>query len=229
MDRFAEQFHQDPDHVEWVRHVLVFDNATVHTAKEEDALSVVKLNVNPGGKQPKMKDGWYHNEDGHKVMQRMQFQDGSPKGMRQILEERGYITQGMREKDLQNALSKEPDFEEDKKHTILRDAVYRKNEYAVVMYSPKYHCELNPKEMHWNSGKKKYRNQQDFSNVKKPNQIIKQIHECLDAVPIKEIKNYIDKSILYSEAYRGGATTSDILQRVQRLKSARKVKRKIYT
>ena len=212
-----------------MRPVLIFDNATVHTAKEKDALSVVYLNVGPGGVQPKMKDGWYHDEDGHKIVQKMQFDNDQPKGMRQILEERGYRTRGMKKKDLQKALSQEPDFEADKRHTILRDAVNRKNKYAVVMYSPKYHCDLNPKEMHWNSGKKRYGNQQDFNNTKKPQQIIKQIHNCLDAIPIEEIENHIHKSILYCEAYRGGATTKDVLQRVEQLKSVWQRKRKTYS
>ena len=36
--------------------VEVFDQSSCHKAMASDALDVLKMNVNPGGKQPKMRD-----------------------------------------------------------------------------------------------------------------------------------------------------------------------------
>ncbi len=56
------------------------------------ALQVNELNVKPGGKQPKMRDS---------IVQPMNFNDGTPKGMKKILEERGVNT---KKEDMQAVL-----------------------------------------------------------------------------------------------------------------------------
>ena len=56
----------------------------------DDALGVSKMNVNPGGKQQVMRDGWWGGKP-----QKMNYSPGIPKGMRVILEERGVNTRGM--------------------------------------------------------------------------------------------------------------------------------------
>ena len=38
------------------RHCWIFDHSSCHAARSEDALDVSKMNMNPGGKQPKMRD-----------------------------------------------------------------------------------------------------------------------------------------------------------------------------
>jgi hypothetical protein len=52
------------------------------------------MNLNPGGAKPKMQDGWFmHN--GQRIFQPMVFPQnhpkhpGKPKGMKQVLTERG--------------------------------------------------------------------------------------------------------------------------------------------
>ena len=49
----------------------------------DDALDVSKMNVNPGGKQRVMHDGWWGGKP-----QSMNFSLGVPKGMRRVLEKR---------------------------------------------------------------------------------------------------------------------------------------------
>ena len=39
--------------------VWVFDHSSCHFSMPEDALFVPRMNVNPGGKQPVMRDGWW--------------------------------------------------------------------------------------------------------------------------------------------------------------------------
>ena len=58
-----------------------------------DALIASRMNMNPGGKQPTMRNGWYVNEYGNKIEQSMIFPDNhqlkrQPKGIKQVLKER---------------------------------------------------------------------------------------------------------------------------------------------
>ena len=51
------------------------------------------MNLDPGGAQPKMCDGWFFNEYGERCIQSMIFPDnhqlkGQPKGIKQVLKER---------------------------------------------------------------------------------------------------------------------------------------------
>ena len=58
----------------------------------DDALVVSRMNVNPGGKQPTMRDGWWGGKP-----QPMSFDLGKiPKGMRRVLEEREVDISGMK-------------------------------------------------------------------------------------------------------------------------------------
>jgi len=66
------------------RLVWIFDHSSCHSAMPDDALDVNKMNVNPGGKQRVMRDGWWAGKP-----QKMNYSLGVPKGMRAVLEERG--------------------------------------------------------------------------------------------------------------------------------------------
>ncbi len=52
----------------------------------EDSLDASKMNVKPGGKQPKMHDTYWGG-----TVQKMTFTIGIPKGMKQVLESEGYV------------------------------------------------------------------------------------------------------------------------------------------
>ena len=76
------------------------DNSQGHCAYPDDALLVSRMNLNPGGKQACLRDGWYiHN--GHKIVQPMVFPTNhpsypnAPKGMKYVLMERGLWRAGM--------------------------------------------------------------------------------------------------------------------------------------
>ena len=64
-------------------HVWVFNHSSCHEAMADDALDANKMNVNPGGKQRKMRDTVWKGK-----VQTMCFQIGLPKGMRRVLQER---------------------------------------------------------------------------------------------------------------------------------------------
>jgi hypothetical protein len=56
--------------------VFLFDNSKCHGIMAPDALVANLMNVNPGGAQPKMRDGWYVNAAGERVAQNMCFAVG---------------------------------------------------------------------------------------------------------------------------------------------------------
>ena len=112
----------------------------------EDSLDVSKMNVNPGGKQRVMRDGYW---DG-KVF-KMNFAIGVPKGLRVILQERGVDTTNMNADQMREVLKQHPDFR-DEKCRIERLLVEEHNHIAYFL--PKYHCELNPIERVWAQAKR---------------------------------------------------------------------------
>jgi hypothetical protein len=90
------------------------DNSQGHSAYSEDALLTTRMNVNPGGKQGQLRDGWFvphHSHcgttanstaaNGTKVSQLMiypadhpDFPD-QPKGIKNVLLERGFDVQNL--------------------------------------------------------------------------------------------------------------------------------------
>ena len=106
--------------------LFLFDNSKCHGIMASDSLDSRAMNLNPGGKQPKMRKGWYM-KDGVRVEQSMVFEDtdivqfsfsinvdgkkysfkqgdavkgtvlvGQPKGMRHALWERGLWTDSLK-------------------------------------------------------------------------------------------------------------------------------------
>ncbi|CAJ0768500.1 20269_t:CDS:2, partial [Entrophospora sp. SA101] len=65
--------------------LFAFDNSTNHGSYKPDALVASRVNLNPGGKQPKMKDTVFEPNN---IFQSMVFEDGIPKGMKQVLVEK---------------------------------------------------------------------------------------------------------------------------------------------
>ncbi|KIO33525.1 hypothetical protein M407DRAFT_17777 [Tulasnella calospora MUT 4182] len=88
------------------RYVFIFDNSSAHNSLAKDALTVMKMNVNPGSKQAHMHDPVIPANNLHGFggqPQSMQFPNelpsthkyakysGQPKGMWVILEEQGLV------------------------------------------------------------------------------------------------------------------------------------------
>jgi len=77
------------------------DNSQGHSAYPDNALLVSKMNLNPGGKQARLRDGWFIC-DGQKITQPMVFPvdhpsyPDTPKGMKVVLQERGLWRDKMR-------------------------------------------------------------------------------------------------------------------------------------
>lgn len=112
----------------------------------DDALDVSKMNVKPGGKQRVMRNGWWAGK-----VQKMMDAHGIPKGMKQVLHERGVDTRKMVAEEMREVLGNFPDFKYEKSR-IERLLI---DKYGHIVYMlPKYHCELNPIERVWAQSKR---------------------------------------------------------------------------
>ena len=99
--------------------LFLFDNAPSHKKVADDALNVDKMNVHPGGMQPKMRSTTWEGRT-----QTMVYRDGTPKGMKAVLEERGVDTRNMKAPDMREKLKSNPDFQN--ATTLLEDLIHRK-------------------------------------------------------------------------------------------------------
>ena len=57
-----------------------------------------------------MRDGYYVNAHGEKVVQKMVNENDEPKGMKAVLEERGFDTSNLNRETMRELLSAQPDF-----------------------------------------------------------------------------------------------------------------------
>lgn len=154
--------------------LFLFDNATSHCAYANDALRANKMNKGWGGEQPHMRDGFYYTQSGRRIVQKMSYGRGrriarclwgQPKGMEIILKERGLWPRGglyldctqrasipkeQRKHSGDNCcarrlMSQQPDFLAQKGR--VQEVVEAKGH--LVLFYPKFHCELNWIEYFW--------------------------------------------------------------------------------
>ena len=92
----------------------VFDQSGCHMAFDDDSLNVNRMNAGPGGSVPCMHDTTYDGKI--TCMTKQVRKDGClvriPRGMRDVLEQRGRYTKGMKLADMRKELGSHPDFEE---------------------------------------------------------------------------------------------------------------------
>ena len=152
----------------------LFDNATNHSAFGDDALVAARVQLAPGGKQPWMKDGQFGNPPQRQAMNFQEdhpFFPGQPKGAKVILQEPGLWREGLRLACAAKAecnvgsscrarsiLAAQPDF------AGQRSAIeeYLVSKGQLVLYFPKFHCELNWIEMFWGACKRHARDKCTF-------------------------------------------------------------------
>lgn len=106
------------------------------------------MNVRPGGKQPVMRDTIWND-----CVQKMSLPDGTPKGLKRVMQERGVDCSGLNADKMREILSKHKDFMEQK--TILQETVEKRGN--ICLFFPKFHYELNPIECNWCHSKKEPR------------------------------------------------------------------------
>lgn len=198
------------------RLVWLFDHSSCHAAMPEDALDIHKMNVNPGGKQRVMRDGFWNGKP-----QTMNFSLGIPKGLRRVLEERGIDTKNMAADEMRKVLGSHPDFKNEKS-SIERFLVEDKGHITYML--PKFHCELNPIERVWAQAKRYTRAYCKYSIVS----LRKTVVPALESVSHDSIQNHFRKVRHYLFAYLEGLPGgSDLEKLVKKYKKAIKSHRRI--
>ena len=110
----------------------IFDHSSCHGAYAEDALNAHKMNAKPGGKQPAMRYTVWNGK-----VQKIMYNIGVPKGLIQVLKERGRYRHGMKLDEMRAEIRTHKDFKEEK----------TKIKGYISIFLPKCHCELNPIEV----------------------------------------------------------------------------------
>jgi len=88
-----------------VQGTFCLDHSNCHGTFADNALDASKMNLKPGGKQPRMHDTIWNGK-----VQKMVFEDGTPKGHRIILIERGVNVTKMKLDDMRALISMHADF-----------------------------------------------------------------------------------------------------------------------
>ena len=137
----------------------MFDNSGNHHKKSPDGLFAWDRNISDGGKMTKQQDGWWIDDNGVRRVQSMVFPDGTVKGLRTILTERGNWGYTRRIDAARATLAAYPDFTEQGEwlHETVTNAGHS------IDYYPKFHCELNYIEMVWAFCKQQLRRRCTYS------------------------------------------------------------------
>ena len=188
------------------------DNSQGHAAYGSDALLVSQMNMNPGGKQALMKNGWFIR-DGEQVVQTMVFPNDHPefpgqaKGMKQVLFERGYTqrlrmvckkgcTDGALQCCAKKILEHEPDFKSQK--SLVQEVIEAAGHLCIFL--PKFHCELNFIEFFWGAMKKWLRDHCNYTfETLKANLLL-----AMDSVKLTTIRLWEHRMVHWMAAYSSG-------------------------
>ncbi|KAG1809072.1 uncharacterized protein BJ212DRAFT_1484568 [Suillus subaureus] len=137
--------------------LFLINNSQGHSAYADDVLLILCMNVNLGGKQAQMKDGWFIDAGGQKVIQPMMFPSdhhdhpNELKGIKAVLQEcsllqgrhRGRCQSKCPDKAMnccfKQILKLQPDFVEQK--PLVQDVIEAAGHLCIFL--PKYHCKLN--------------------------------------------------------------------------------------
>jgi hypothetical protein len=215
--------------------LFMFDNSSNHGAFLPDALVANRMNKGPGGKQPKMrKTFWGPNN----VEQLLVWPDdhpdpklrGQPKGIEQVLRERGLWKKMnlkcklcmAKEKDdsrvdccAVRVMSLQPDFLAQKPGLV--EVI--ENAGHLCIFLPKFHCELNYIEMYWGAVKRFTREHCNYSWDELPDMV----DLALDTVSLETIRRFARKSFRYMNLYRANVTGKLAEYACKKFKSHRRV------
>jgi hypothetical protein len=206
--------------------LFIFDNSSNHAALPEDARVASRMNLNAGGGNvPIMRNGWFIDRNGNRVVQEMFYLDDSdpdnivavPKGIKMILKERNLWPRGRfnlscklvaDHKDdgsccARKLMSIQPDFLEN--NTKLADCAEtfsnsRDDLEVLIDFLPKFHCELNPIELCWSESKRHVRKECDytFEGLKE------HVPKSFEHIDILHIRKYYRMIYRYMDLYSAG-------------------------
>ena len=208
--------------------LLMVDNSQGHSAYAKDALLTSRMNMNPGGKQACLRDGWFMCH-GVKVSHQMIFPKNHPefpdmpKGIKHVLMEQGLWKDGlhMRCKDTctsdnccaKQILDNQPDFKA--QQSLIQEVVESAGHMCIFL--PKFHCELNFIEYFWGASKWYLRENCDYSFTTLQDNMPK----ALASVGVDSIWKWEHQMKRWMEAYRTGLGARDAQFQVQAFSSRR--------
>ena len=109
----------------------------------------------------------------------------------------------------------QPDFQAQK--GIIQEEIERRGH--MVIFYPKFHCELNFIEMYWGAAKRHTRENCDYTW----NGLLTTVPLALNSIPISSIRKYACRSFRYMDAYRKGLTLNAAEYAVKKYRSHRKI------
>ena len=120
------------------------------------------------------------------------YNDGVPKGMKQILMECGINTERMRAEDMRTVPTMKISL------TVVEHFLCSRGH--TVLFIPKFHCELNPIERVWGQAKVYTRMYTNFTLPR----LRANVHPALDSVSTDLIRKYFRRVVEYERAYLEG-------------------------
>ena len=215
--------------------VFLVDHSPIHKARPEDSLNVDHMNLGVGGKQPKMRNGYYFMDlggDSIKIEQSMVFEEdhekaGEPKGLKVVCAERfgDDFVKGKTKKQLQIQLGREDDFKEQK--TVIAEAVEPYG--GEVIFGVKFHPELSAIECCYRS-LTKYLRENNVIGCSKG--YLKRYELGLQTITVEMVRKYFASANRFLEAYQQEGCDGDNvkvyereLKKIELLKNPQKVHR----
>ena len=207
------------------------DNSQGHSAYSKDALLSSRMNLHPGGKQARMRDGWF-TQNSQKAVQPMifpmdhpEFPD-HPKGIKRVLQERGLWMDGLKMKcrDVcvgsvnccaKQLLGAQPDFQEQR--SLVQEVIEAAGHLCIFL--PKFHCELNFIEYFWGAMKKFLRDRCDYTFAT----LQENLPMALKSVSVETVRKWEHRMWRWLEAYSDGLAAREAQLHVQKF-SSRKYK-----
>ena len=193
--------------------LFTFDQSTNHAAFSKDALRATSMNMKPGGKQEVLRPGRFADGSEQPMVFRLDHPlAGQPKGLKQVLEERGFDVEGLKRKCgnkevdttrgpmstccALHCMASQPDFRAQK--SILEETILQAGH--ICLFLPKYHCELNPIESYWGASKRYARANCDYSFTG----LEKCVPKSLESVSLSCIRKFFRRCTHFIEAYNAG-------------------------
>lgn len=201
----------------------IFDQSGCHMAFPDDALNPNNMNAKPRGKQPLMHDTTYK---GKHISMSMTVRTSTgetvkiPRGMIDVLKQRGCYHPKMKVEDMRKELSTHSDFvnEKNKLERFLHSCGH------ACLFIPKFHCEMNPIERCWAQAKRYTRAYCSYNIVG----LRRNVSPGLDSVSVNNIQNYFRRARNYMYGYllghKAGIQLEDLIKKYSKeFKSHRRV------
>ena len=184
------------------RLVWFFDHSSCHRAYADDALNANRMNAKPRGKQPIMRDT-INPFTGN--IQRLVFSIGVPKGLIQVLKERGIDTRNRKVDNMRKELASHSDFRDEK--TKIEHTLYRRGHACILL--PKFHCELNAIKRCWAQAKRYTRAYSSYTTAG----LRRNVPDGLDTLTLENnIRNHYCKVRIYMFGHIQGFTAGPELE-----------------